>query len=211
MPKAAANDERVACSSCQFRYARTREFCPMCGTAQPAEADCHPQNEELALPHPTGLAKLRGRMNPIFSHRASILAAVIVLACGIYVWIARPQTATSSATLPAIKDPVVDSIPPVARIPQSAQAQGVTNAAIVSKFPKASLPKTEGTQDPAELWKNVQHGSVEAEIQLAIMYLDGTQVSQNCEQARLLLQAAAKKQNARSSDLLSHIYAQRCP
>jgi hypothetical protein len=212
VPKAVANDERVACSSCQFPYARTREFCPMCGTAQPAEA-AYPQivNQESQRPRPTVLASLRGSVNPMLSNRASVLAACIVLTFGIYHWIARPQTVTSSATLSAIKKPVVDSVPPVAQVAQSDQAQGVTNAAIISKSSRSSPRKSEITQDPVELWKNVQHGSTEAEVQLAMMYLDGTQVSQNCEQAHLLLLAAAKKQNARSNDLLSHIYAQRCP
>jgi len=208
-----ANDERVTCSSCRFNYARTRGFCPICGTAQPADAACRPQifDEESQSPRRlTVPARLRGSISPILSNRARVLAPIIALACGIYLWIGTLHTATSKATAPGSKKTVVDSIPPVAQLPQSDQAQAVTNATIISE-PTRTLPrKIEITQDPAELWKNVQHGSTEAEIELAIMYLDGTRVSQNCEQARLLLLAAAKKQTAKSSHLLSRIYAERC-
>jgi hypothetical protein len=167
-------------------------------------------SEDPQSPSPTLLARLRESISPILNSPARVLAPIIVLTCGTYVWISTLQPLTSSATMPSIKKLVVDSIPPVAHVPQSDQAQTVTNASIVSKPATASPPKIEITQDPVGLWKNVQRGSTEAEIELAIMYLDGTHVSQNCEQAHLLLLAAAKKQNARSSNLLSRIYTQRC-
>lgn len=208
-----ANDERVTCCSCRFSYARTRGFCPLCGTVQPADVAPHSQisSEDPQSPSPTMLARLREGISPISSSPERVLASIIVLTCGIYLCISTLQPVTSSATMPGIKRAVVDSIPPVAHVPQSDQPQTVTNANSVSEPATASPRKIAVTQDPVELWKNVQRGSTEAEIELAIMYLDGTHVSQNCEQAHLLLLAAAKKQNARSSNLLSHIYAQRCP
>jgi len=213
VPKALVNDERVTCPSCRFIYAGTRGFCPLCGTVQPADAVCCPQisNEQSQSPHPAALVRLRRSISPISSNRARVLAPIIVLTCGIYFWIGTLQTATSSATPPSIKIPAPNSIPPVAQVPLSDQAQAVTNATILSPPSKSSPRRTEITQDPVELWKNVQRGSTEAEIELAMMYMDGTQVRQNCEQAHLLLLAAARKQNGRSSNLLSQIYAQRCP
>jgi hypothetical protein len=154
---------------------------------------------------------LRASISPIPSNRAFVLVGIIVLTAAISLWIGKLHTATPSAVLPDIKKPVVDSTPPIAPVPENNRAQPVTNATIISEPVKASLRKVEMTQDPAELWKDVQRGSTQAEIQLAMMYMDGTRVGQNCEQAHLLLMAAAKKQNAKSSDLLSHIYAQRCP
>jgi TPR repeat protein len=65
-------------------------------------------------------------------------------------------------------------------------------------------------EDPAELWKRVQRGSTDAEIELARLYLDGTRVAQNCEQAHLLLLAAAKKHSGKAGDLLTGVYSQRC-
>jgi len=211
VPRAMANNERVTCPSCRFSYAGTRGFCPLCGTVRPADAVC-PQIliEQSPSPHPTVLVRLRGSISPILSNRARVLAPIIVLTCGIYLWIGTLQTATSSETPLSIKIPALDSIPPVAQVPQSERAQAVTNANITSQPTKSSPRKTEITQDPVELWKNVQRGSTEAEVELAMMYLNGTRVSQNCEQAHLLLLAAARKQNSRSSNLLSRIYAQRC-
>jgi hypothetical protein len=186
----------------------------MCGTVRPADDACVLQasDEKSQSPRPTLLGKWRASMSPIPRPRGRVLAALIVLTCGISLWIGTLQRAIPSAAQPNSKKLVVDfTPPPIAQVPESNQAQAVSNAAIITEPVKASLRKTEMTQDPAQLWKDVQHGSAEAEVQLAMMYLDGTQVSQNCEQARLLLLAAAKKQNAKSSNLLSHIYAQRCP
>jgi hypothetical protein len=64
--------------------------------------------------------------------------------------------------------------------------------------------------DPAELWKRVQEGSTTAEIQLAVLYLEGSVVEQSCEQAHLLLVAASRKGSKVASDLLSGKYAERC-
>lgn len=185
----------------------------MCGTARPADDAGVPQvlDEKSQRPRPTLLARLRATTGPMLSKRARVLAAIIVLTCGISLWIGKLHTAAPSAALPDTKKSVVDSTPPLAQVPEIDQARPVSNATIITEPVKASLRKTEMTQDPAELWKDVQRGSTEAEIQLAMMYMDGTRVHQNCEQAHLLLMAAAKKQNAKSSDLLSHIYTQRCP
>jgi hypothetical protein len=64
--------------------------------------------------------------------------------------------------------------------------------------------------DPAELWKLVQEGSTSAEIQLAVLYLEGSVVEQSCEQAHLLLVAASRKGSKVASDLLSGKYVERC-
>ncbi len=63
----------------------------------------------------------------------------------------------------------------------------------------------------AELWKRVRRGDTGAEVSLAKLYLQGTRVSQNCEQAHLLLLAAAKKRHPEADRLLTNDYAQRCP
>jgi hypothetical protein len=66
------------------------------------------------------------------------------------------------------------------------------------------------TVDPAELWKRVKEGSTSAEIRLAALYLEGSVVEQNCEQAHLLLVAASKKASKVASGLLNGEYAERC-
>jgi type II secretory pathway predicted ATPase ExeA len=80
--------------------------------------------------------------------------------------------------------------------------------------PAPAKPQPEQIQnpavDPAELWKRVQEGSTSAEIQLAILYLEGSVVEQSCEQAHLLLVAASRKGSKVASGLLSGKYAEGC-
>ena len=64
--------------------------------------------------------------------------------------------------------------------------------------------------DPVELWKAVKRGSVNAEVALANLYLEGDAVPQNCEQAHMLLSAAAMKGNKAADNFLKSRFAERC-
>ena len=64
--------------------------------------------------------------------------------------------------------------------------------------------------DPVELWKAVKRGSVNAEIALANLYLQGEAVPQNCEQAHMLLYAASMKGSKAADNFLKSTYAERC-
>jgi hypothetical protein len=64
--------------------------------------------------------------------------------------------------------------------------------------------------DPVELWKAVQRGSVSAEVALANLYLEGEAVPQNCEQAHMLLLAASMKGSKAADNVLKSSYAERC-
>ena len=66
------------------------------------------------------------------------------------------------------------------------------------------------TDDPAELWSRVKEGNTSAEIKLASLYLEGSGVDQDCEQAPLLLLAASKKGSKVASGLLDGRYAKQC-
>jgi general secretion pathway protein A len=66
------------------------------------------------------------------------------------------------------------------------------------------------TVDPAELWKRLKEGSTSAEIRLATLYMEGSVVGQNCEQARLLLVVASRQGSKVASGLLNGKYAERC-
>jgi hypothetical protein len=69
--------------------------------------------------------------------------------------------------------------------------------------------------DPAEevraLWSAVGQGNTAAEVTLAKLYLIGGGVAKNCDQARVLLRAAAKKGNTEAIAKLSQITRQGCP
>jgi hypothetical protein len=64
--------------------------------------------------------------------------------------------------------------------------------------------------DPAELWKAVKRGNVNAEVALANLYLQGEAVPQNCEQAHMLLSVASTKGSKAADNLLKSTYAERC-
>jgi TPR repeat protein len=64
--------------------------------------------------------------------------------------------------------------------------------------------------DPVELWKAVKRGSVNAEVALARLYLEGEAVPQNCEQAHMLLSVASMKGSKAADSLLKSSYAERC-
>jgi hypothetical protein len=70
-------------------------------------------------------------------------------------------------------------------------------------------------QDPAdevrELWSAVGQGNTAAEVTLAKLYLIGGGVAKNCDQARVLLRAAAKRGNSEAITKLSQITRQGCP
>ena len=69
--------------------------------------------------------------------------------------------------------------------------------------------------DPADpirsLWSAVSQGNTSAEVTLAKLYLIGGGVPKSCDQAKVLLQAAAKKGNGEAIDKLSQINKDGCP
>jgi hypothetical protein len=91
-------------------------------------------------------------------------------------------------------------VPPAARrVQQIAAAKPVTAPAIDA-----------AKGDPVELWKAVKRGSVNAEVALANLYLEGEAVPQNCEQAHMLLSVASMKGSKAADNLLKSRYAERC-
>lgn len=78
-----------------------------------------------------------------------------------------------------------------------------------------STPKNTRSLNPAEevraLWTEVGKGNTSAEVTLAKLYLIGGGVTKNCDQARVLLRAAAKKGNSEAITQLVQITRQGCP
>jgi len=67
-------------------------------------------------------------------------------------------------------------------------------------------------EDARTLWSAVGQGNTSAEVTLAKLYLiGGGGVPKNCDQARVLLRAAAKKGNGEAIAKLSQITRQGCP
>jgi len=98
----------------------------------------------------------------------------------------------------------------------AAQAQPASAPASTDALAVLSQPGAPGSNASApsisDLWAAVQRGDVDSEVALARLYLSGTGgVSKNCEQARVLFKAAAKKGNADAQQELDNLPAQGCP
>jgi hypothetical protein len=65
-------------------------------------------------------------------------------------------------------------------------------SAWVTDIQEADPPRSEG-ESIASLWGGVRGGSVSAELSLAERFIRGHGVAKNCDQARVLLRAAANK------------------
>lgn len=88
----------------------------------------------------------------------------------------------------------------------------IPHAEVIEVVPAKIQPNSiqDSTDDPAELWNRVKEGSTSAEIKLAALYMEGSGVDQDCEQAHLLLLAASRKGNKIASGLLGGKYAEQC-
>jgi TPR repeat protein len=60
----------------------------------------------------------------------------------------------------------------------------------------------------AWLWKATAKGNPVAPVRLADMYVQGNEIPRSCEQALVLLQAAATKENAQARTRLAELYDQ---
>jgi hypothetical protein len=65
-------------------------------------------------------------------------------------------------------------------------------------------------RDVDALWLDVENGNTAAEIELANRYASGEGVQKNCDQARVLLQAAAKRGNEAAAKRLAELPAAGC-
>lgn len=78
----------------------------------------------------------------------------------------------------------------------------------------ADLDGSNGQRNSAkavkELWSAVGNGNSDAEIVLAGLYADGSGVTQNCEQGRVLLIAAARSGNPKAKPKLDELNARGC-
>jgi len=207
------HDARLTCVSCRFSYPEVRGFCPMCGTPAPVPEEAAPgprpveakTNTSDARALPVSLKQLVRR--PLF-----VAAAMLAIACGLFFLRSRSASPPDIiAPAPAIAANSPQPTPPSAAVPEKVEEQPkpLSQGPIVPA-PRAATPVST-TDDPAELWKRVRKGNTDSEVTLARLYLDGKGVTQNCEQARLLLQAAAKKRSRAADQVLSNLYPQRCP
>lgn len=63
-------------------------------------------------------------------------------------------------------------------------------------------PPFEEAREPARLWAEVKNRNSDAEVKLAGLYIQGTDVPKDCAQAQMLLQAASQGGNRRAAHML---------
>lgn len=116
-------------------------------------------------------------------------------------------TGSPVASTPAASDLKTDAVQAVASSNPPAAAQMEPEKAVIKEpndDERATSEQSRQNVHPragrstvaSRLWSEVGAGDTKAEVELARLYLKGDGVTRNCEQARVLLQAAARKGNA---------------
>jgi hypothetical protein len=124
----------------------------------------------------------------------------------------QSQATTSGADKPEAVQPREDRektvLPPTNTEPTFKDARAGPSTEESASKNIRNLSPAEQVRD---LWSEVGKGNTSAEVTLAKLYLIGGGVTKNCDQARVLLRAAAKKGNPEATAKLSQITRQGCP
>ena len=136
----------------------------------------------------------------------------------------RPVVPSAPAAAPPVQAPALEPAPsasessPPNSAPNSqspeADARGRSDAApspprrVEKPLPYNADPSSAQTEE--RLWAAVREGNTEAEIELSDLYLRGDGVKKNCEQARILLLAAANKGSSIARDKLDTVNRTGC-
>jgi hypothetical protein len=128
----------------------------------------------------------------------------------------RPATSGTNSTAPP-------SVPPATQptTPQHSSPISQTNPQTLQKSPISQTELAAGREivagkpkrvpeDVASLWLAVENGDANAEVQLADRYLVGNGVEKNCDQGRVLLQAAAKRGSELATRRLAELSGTGC-
>ncbi|MFZ0276530.1 MAG: hypothetical protein WA254_14520 [Candidatus Sulfotelmatobacter sp.] len=115
-----------------------------------------------------------------------------------------PQIAPQTAPVPA-------SSAAVATGPVAAGQGGAGELAIAQEYLNGTSGMTRDSGQAAQwLWKAVSKRNVEATLALSDLYSRGDGVPKNCDQARLLLDAAARKGSPAAAEQLRKLEASNC-
>jgi TPR repeat protein len=95
----------------------------------------------------------------------------------------------------------------------SAQTRQATNSsnAVASRSAWQQGQQEGASQDVPSLWSSVENGDMRAEVILASRYVRGQDVPQSCAQARVLLEAAAKRGSTEAKQKLDELPQAGCP
>jgi hypothetical protein len=89
--------------------------------------------------------------------------------------------------------------------------EAVVKRSIVQPGVQQGVPRASSPDEVTSLWTSVENGDTRAEVLLASRYVRGEGVPQSCAQARVLLEAAAKRENADAKQKLDDLPQAGCP
>ncbi len=211
-------DERIICTSCEYRYPRSTASCPMCGKAAPAiapllpfsalpdgfkGADCESQPSSSDSPRPP---------KPVFRRVIPAVVVLIVLMVVSSVFYEahkgslRKESASASELAARSEQPQIEIAGERHVTHNPVRGVHVVDAKLGTAQPIDAVKE----DDPADLWKAVKRGNVRAEVALANLYMEGKSVPQNCGQAQTLLHAASMKGSQAADTVLKSSYRERC-
>ncbi len=155
---------------------------------------------------------LRVPSHTAFRKSIPVFVSMVLLVCAVsYVKLRGRSIEKAPAITPAVGVTAPENHTQTVSAPNESHEPPLEDASLSSAEPQeGSIAKT-SKDDPSELWSRVRHGNPEAEVALAKLYLKGTTLERNCEQAHLLLLAASRKQSKAADALLAGDYAQQCP
>lgn len=131
-----------------------------------------------------------------------------------------PTQPTQVSLSPAItKTPSVPAIQPAiqqSRVPLPPSPTGATTDSGQQEYQQAArilkdkMREAETPEAVRLLWASVEKGNVNAELALAELYRKGQGVTKNCDQARILLSAAAQKGSGEARKQLGDLAREGC-
>jgi len=117
---------------------------------------------------------------------------------------AGPGAATQVASPTAVIDEKSLQAEPVS-------ANGAEELAIAQRYLNAAAGQERNSSEAAKwLWKAIAKHNADATLLLSDLYLKGDGVEKNCDQARVLLDAAAGRGMKGAGDRLRHLQAFGC-
>jgi len=207
------SDEPITCASCEYRYPRSEGICAMCGTEplQPLFAAPIKLSRAAYKVRPLNSDGQKKPSKPGVRKLIRVVVSITLIAVASFFYSVRKGNLRKESG--AVAESTATSGRPQ---PENAGEQRILNNPVrgVQQFIAGNFRTAQKIAakdaDPVELWKAVKRGSVNAEVALANLYLEGQAVPQNCEQAHMLLSAAAMKGSKAADSFLKSSYAERC-
>ncbi len=94
--------------------------------------------------------------------------------------------------------------------PTPAEPSGTSDLRLAQRYLEGSMGERDSSEAARLLWKAVRKQNAAAEVLLSDLYLRGDGVPQSCDQARLLLVAAAKRGAPHAAEELRNLESRGC-